>query len=227
MNEVSSVPDHQAGGVTVVTVDDHGVCRAGIRSMLEGSEFHMIGEAASGEEALTVVRRCGPQLVLMDIRLAGKSGLDTLEALKTEFPGLAVVVLTIYDDHTYIARALASGAAGYLFKGIEREALLKALRTVMGGEALLNARTLLRSLHTLRESIATSHHVIQPLSEREMEVVCLLATGLNNRDIGRVLCIAESTVKTHVEHVIGKLGVADRLQAAVWAAWQGLIPNPG
>ena len=142
MNKGYSAPDHRVGEITVVTVDDHGVCRAGIRSMLEGSEFHMIGEAASGEEALTVVRQCGPRLVLMDIRLAGKSGLDTLEALKTEFPGLAVVVLTIYDDHTYIARALASGAAAYLFKGIERDALLKALRAVMCGEALLSAHAL-------------------------------------------------------------------------------------
>lgn len=194
--------------------------------MLQGSEFHIVGEAASGKEALALVRRCSPQLVLMDVRLAGKSGLDTLEALKKELPRLVVVVLTIYNDHTYIARALAGGAAAYLFKCIERDALLIALNTVMRGETLLSAESLLRSLHTLSKNVAKSHHLFQPLTDREKEVVCLLATGLNNRDIGRVLCVAESTAKTHVEHIIGKLGVSDRLQAAVWAAWQGLVPNP-
>jgi DNA-binding NarL/FixJ family response regulator len=226
MSKYPSIADHQAEEIPVVVADDHGICRAGIRTMLEGSEFHIVGEAASGKEALAVVRQCGPQLVVMDIRFAGKSGLDTLEALKSEFPSLVVVVLTIYDDHTYIARALASGAAAYLFKGTERDALLSALRTVMRGETLLSAESLLRSLHTLSKNVAKSHHLFQPLTDREKEVVCLLATGLSNRDIGRVLCVAESTVKTHVEHIIGKLGVSDRLQAAVWAAWQGLVPNP-
>lgn len=226
MSEDTFIADQKAGEVTVVIVDDHGVCRAGIRSMLEGSEFSIVGEATSGKEALAVVRQSNPQLVLMDIRLEGKSGLDTLEALKSEFPSLVVVVLTIYDDHTYIAHALASGVAAYLFKGLERDALLNALRTVMHGETLLSAESFLRSLHTLSTNVAKSHHLFQPLTDREKEVVCLLATGLSNRDIGRVLCVAESTVKSHAEHIIGKLGVSDRLQAAVWAARQGLVPNP-
>jgi DNA-binding NarL/FixJ family response regulator len=212
--------------VTVMLVDDHAIWRGGVRSMLEDTEFQVVGEAASGKEALEVARALRPQLTLLDIRMAGGDGLDALQALKREHPQMAVVMLTTYDNPTYMARAVAGGAAGYLLKGVEQEEMLSALRAVAEGETLLNPQELVRSLRGISEAAADSGDLIVPLTEREQEVLRLLATGLSNRDIAAVLFVAESTVKTHVEHLLGKLGVSDRVQAAVWAARHGLGPAP-
>jgi DNA-binding NarL/FixJ family response regulator len=209
--------------ITLMLVDDHAIWRGGVRSMLEDTVFRIVGEASSGREALEVARRTRPQMTLLDIRMAGGDGLDALLALKSEHPRMAVVMLTTYDNPTYMARAVAGGAAGYLLKGIERDELLNALRAVADGEMLLSPQALTHSLRSVSENAAQSADLFQPLTEREEAVLRLLATGLNNRDIAAILFIAESTVKTHVEHILGKLGVSDRVQAAVWAARQGLI----
>lgn len=209
---------------TVMLVDDHAIWRGGVRSMLEDTEFQVIAEASSGREALEVARAKQPQLTLLDIRMAGGDGLDALQALKREHPRMAVVMLTTYDNPTYMARAVAGGAAGYLLKGVERENLLEALRAVREGEMLLTAQDLVHSLRGISEQAANSSDLVEPLTDREQEVLRLLATGLSNREIGAILFVAESTVKTHVEHIIGKIGVSDRVQAAVWAARNGLLP---
>ena len=211
--------------VSVLLVDDHAIWRGGVRSLLEDTEFAVVGEASSGQEGLERVRELRPRLVLLDIRMAGGDGLDTLQALKREFPQTSVVMLTTYDNPTYMSRAVAGGAAGYLLKGVERDDLLAALRAVAGGESLLRPEDLSRSLRGVSENAAGSADLIEPLTDREQEVLRLLSTGMNNRDIAAVLFIAESTVKTHVEHIIGKLGVSDRVQAAVWAARHGLAPE--
>jgi DNA-binding NarL/FixJ family response regulator len=226
MSDAAQTENHPLPSVTVMLVDDHAIWRGGVRSMLEDTEFEVVGEASSGQEALRVARQVHPRLVLLDIRMAGGDGLDALVALKHEYPRMAVVMLTTYDNPTYMARAVAGGAAGYLLKGVEQEELLDALRAVVQGETLLSAQELVRSLRSVSETAAGSEDLIEPLTEREQEVLRLLAAGLSNRDIGAVLFIAESTVKTHVEHIIGKLGVSDRVQAAVWAARHGLVPAP-
>ncbi len=208
--------------VRVLLVDDHAIWRGGVVSMLESTEFDVVGEAASGREALEEAAVCKPDLVLLDIRMAGGDGLDALVALKQRFPAVIVVMLTTYDNPTYMARAVAGGAAGYLLKGIEREEFLKAIRAVAAGEMLLSAQELVRSLRSVGVETSTADDLIQPLTEREQEVLKLVATGLSNRDIASLLFVAESTVKTHVEHIIGKLGVSDRVQAAVWATRRGL-----
>ena len=204
--------------VDILLVDDHAIWRGGVRSMLEDTEFRIVGEAASGKEALDVARRVRPRLILLDIRMAGGDGLDALQALKREFPRTSVVMLTTYDNPTYMARAVAGGAAGYLLKGIELDNLLLALRAVTNGEMLLNPQDLIRSLRNLNSESAGAQDLIEPLTRREEEVLGLVATGLSNRQIATILFIAECTVKSHVEHIIGKLGVSDRVQAAVWAA---------
>lgn len=211
---------------TVMLVDDHAIWRGGVRSMLEDTEFQVVCEASSGKEAMVTARRFNPDIALLDIRMAGGDGLDALQALKREHPQMAVVMLTTYDNPTYMARAVAGGAAGYLLKGIDQDELLGALRTVAEGGMLLSTHDLMRSLRGLSNSTAGAEELIVPLTEREQEVLRLLATGLSNRDIASVLFVAESTVKTHVEHIIGKLGVSDRVQAAVWAARHGLGPDP-
>lgn len=211
--------------VTVVIVDDHAIWRGGVKSLLDDTEFAVVGEASSGREALDVVRRTRPRIVLLDIRMAGGDGLDALQAIKAERPQTAVVMLTTYDNPTYLARAVAGGAAGYLLKGVDGDEMLAALRAVANGETLLSPQDLYRSLRGVSEHAAGARDLAQPLTDREQEVLRLLSTGMNNRDIAHVLFVAESTVKTHVEHILGKLGVSDRVQAAVWAARHGLAPT--
>lgn len=206
--------------MSVLLVDDHAIWRGGVKSMLDDTEFDVIGEAASGKEAVEVAKTLNPRLILLDIRMAGGDGLDALTHLKREVPGAAVLMLTTYDNPTYMARAVSGGAAGYLLKGIERDELIAALRAVAGGETLLSREDLTRALRGI--SAIAQDELIHPLSEREIEVLRLLSTGLSNKEIAPLLFISESTVKTHVEHIIGKLGVSDRVQAAVWAARHGL-----
>jgi DNA-binding NarL/FixJ family response regulator len=207
--------------ISVLLVDDHAIWRGGVRSMLDDTEFEVIGEAASGKEAVVKVKELNPRLVLLDIRMAGGDGLDALHTLKKEMPETSVIMLTTYDNPTYMARAVAGGAAGYLLKGIERDELLTALRAVAEGETLLKRDDLTRALRGI--SPVAEDELIHPLSEREIEVLRLLSTGLSNKEIAPLLFISESTVKTHVEHIIAKLGVSDRVQAAVWAARHGLV----
>lgn len=214
------------GSISVLLVDDHAIWRGGVRSMLDDTEFEVVGEASSGKEALEVARELNPKMVLLDIRMAGGDGLDALQALKREHPNMSVLMLTTYDNPTYMARAVAGGASGYLLKGVEREDLLASLRAVASGEMLIDSQSLVRSLRGISEQAAGSEDLMEPLTERELEVLRLLSTGLANRDIASILFVAESTVKTHVEHIIGKLGVSDRVQAAVWAARHGLITLP-
>jgi len=208
----------------VVLVDDHMIWRGGVRSMLEDTEFEVVGEASSGKEAVEVAKRIEPDIVLLDIRMAGGDGLDALQHIKKERPRTTVVMLTTYDNPTYMARAVAGGAAGYLLKGMKLDDMLSSLRQVAAGEMLLSAPDLVRSLRGIDRKTAGAD-LIEPLTEREVEVLRLVATGLTNRDIASMLFIAESTVKTHVEHIIGKLGVSDRVQAAVWAARHGLVES--
>ncbi len=220
MSEATGAP------VRVMLVDDHAIWRGGVRSMLEDTEFEVVGEASSGREALDVAREVHAQLTLLDIRMAGGDGLDALTVLKREHPLMAIVMLTTYDNPTYMARAVAGGAAGYLLKGVDRDAMLEALRAVANGDTLLSYQELVRSLRSISKTPAGAEDLIVPLTEREQEVLRLLATGLSNRDMASVLFVAECTVKTHVEHIRDKLGVSDRVQAAVWAVRHGLGPPP-
>ena len=138
-------------------------------------------------------------------------------------------MLTSYENPTYMARAVAGGAAGYLLKGLKRVELMAAMRAVANGEMLLSREDLARSLrvlsHSLSEAASVAQDLVQPLSDREVDVLRLLATGLSNREIGELLFVTENTVKTHIVHIIGKLGVSDRVQAAVWAARHGLLES--
>jgi DNA-binding NarL/FixJ family response regulator len=212
--------------VSILLVDDHAIWRGGVRSMLDDTEFEVIGEAASGREALEQVAQLRPRIVLLDIRMAGGDGLEALRAIKNEYSNTSVVMLTTYDNPTYMARAVAGGASGYVLKGVDRGELLHTLRSVANGESLLSSAELQRSLRGITPDSVGQNDLIHPLSEREIEVLRLVATGLSNREIAPLLFIGESTVKTHVEHIIAKLGVSDRVQAAVWAARQGLSEKP-
>lgn len=223
MGNVPQTSESTPVNYDVVLVDDHAIWRQGVRSMLEDSEFQIIGEAASGKEGVVLVEQLQPHLVLLDIRMAGGDGLDALHSIKAKNLKSAVVMLTTYDNPTYMARAVSGGASGYLLKGVGRDELLASLRSVVAGDLLLTRAELVRSLRSISDAGEASGDLIEPLTEREQEVLRLLSTGLNNREMATILFIGESTVKTHVEHIIGKLGVSDRVQAAVWAARNGLV----
>lgn len=209
--------------VELMLVDDHKIWRDGVKSLLEGSEFTIVAEASSGREAVELADRHHPEMVLLDIRMDGGDGLDTLHALRQKYVDMSIIMLTTYDNPTYMARAVAGGAAGYLLKGVDGDELLSALRAVADGEMLLSADDLMRSLRGVNKETSTVPDLVKPLSDRETEVLRLMATGLNNKAIASVLFISEATVKTHVEHIIYKIGVSDRVQAVVWAARHGVI----
>ena len=207
----------------VILVDDHAIWRGGVAAMLEESEFRVVGEAGNGKEALVIAAETTPQVILLDIRMAGGDGLEALTALKEQHPDVAIIMLTTYDNPTYMVRAVAGGAAGYLFKTVTREELLSALRSVVHGEMLLKREELSRALRSVGEQTAHFTDLVSPLSPREEEVIGYVAEGLSNKEIASLLFISDGTVKSHVEHILGKLGVSDRVQAAVWAMRHGLV----
>ncbi len=203
--------------VSLLLADDHAIWREGVAAMLRHTEFTVAGEASNGVEAAQLTATLKPQIVLMDIRMAGGDGLEALVSIKEANPETHVVLLTTYDNPTYIARAVAGGASAYLHKDLERTQLLTTLRAVAAGETLLSRSDLGRSLSAVGEQSASMPDLDTPLTRREEEVLQLIARGLSNKEIAKILFIGDGTVKTHVERIIGKLGVSDRTQAAIWA----------
>jgi DNA-binding NarL/FixJ family response regulator len=209
--------------IRLLIADDHIVVRAGLRSLLgEVRDIEIIAEAAEGEEAVRFARRHRPDVVLLDVRMPGADGLAVLGQLRTELPGTAVVMFSSYDNPTYIARALALGAAGYLVKNASRDEIIAAVRRAAAGESLWSREGLRRVTGALSTPRAAPE-LEAPLTKRESEVLKQLALGLSNKEIAQALEISYETVKEHVQHILRKLGVADRTQAAVWAVRKGLV----
>ena len=204
--------------IRVLLVDDHPVVRAGVRGMLDGeSDLTVVGEAASGGEALTAVRALSPDVVLMDLRLPGLDGVATTARIRAEAPATRVVVLTTYETDGDILRAVEAGAAGYLLKDTSRADLVNAVRVAARGETVLAPSVATRLLHRVRRPAG------ETLSAREVEVLRLVARGLSNGEIGRELHIGEATVKTHLLRTFAKLGVSDRTAAVTTAMASGLL----
>jgi len=210
----------------VLLADDHPVVRQGLCSMLQAPGIEVVGEAATGSETVALVERLRPDVVLMDIRMPDMDGLAAMAELKKRAICTSVIVLTTYTNLQYLVRSVIYGAAGYFMKGVSRDELLTAVRAAAGGESLLKVRHLSAVVERLvAEGAKASPHAVAQLgtlSQREREVVSLVAQGLTNEQIAEVLGISRATVKTHVEHIIAKLGVSDRTQAAVWAVRAGL-----
>jgi DNA-binding NarL/FixJ family response regulator len=208
--------------IRIIVVDDHEVVRAGIRSMLRGEDIKIVAEAGSGEDAISSVQKHNCDVVLLDIRMPGGDGLNALGRIKLDKPDLPVVMLSTYDNPTYVARAVALGAAGYVLKGADREDLLKAIRTAASGETAWT-RDELRRVTGALATPRLAADVEVPLTQRESEVLRQLALGLTNKEIATSLHISYETVKEHVQHILRKIGVSDRTQAAVWAVRKGLV----
>lgn len=208
--------------IRVMVADDHDVVRRGLESIFADQDITIVGEAVSGEEAITASLQAEVDVVLLDIRMSGGDGLNALGRIKLERPNLPVLIFSTYDNPTYVARAVALGAAGYVLKGATKEHLVAALRKAAAGESAWTREELRRVTGALATPRLNSD-VEVPLTQRESEVLLQLANGLTNKEIAQALSISYETVKEHVQHILRKVGVSDRTQAAVWAVRQGLV----
>jgi DNA-binding NarL/FixJ family response regulator len=212
--------------IRVLIADDHPVVRQGLRSMLAADDIEVVGEAATGKEAVGLVEQLEPDVVLMDIRMPDMDGLAAMAEMKKKNARAAVIVLTTYYNVRYLVRAVIYGAAAYFLKGISREELLGAIRAVHHGESLLKIPQLRAIVdRVLKEDSKLAPAAVKKmkaLTRREREILGLVVQGLTNKQIAELLCISQATVKTHVENIIEKLGVSDRTQAAVWAVRAGV-----
>lgn len=208
--------------IRVLVADDHEVVRSGLRSMFADTEIVVIAEVATGKAALEAVTEDLPQVVLLDVRMPDVDGLNVLGRLKLDYPDLPVLLLSTYDNPTYIARAVALGAAGYVLKDSGRDVLLDAVRRASTGETIWTREELRRVTGALATPRLAAN-VEVPLTQRESEVLRQLALGLTNKEIAQALSISYETVKEHVQHILRKVGVTDRTQAAVWAVRKGLV----
>lgn len=210
--------------IRVLIADDHPVVRQGLRTFLDLQEdLDVVGEAANGAEAVALVETLAPDVLLLDLKMPVLDGLGTLLLLGERGLSPRALVLTSVSDREDVAPAMRAGAAGFLYKDVEPAALVHAIRAVHGGQVLL-APEAAEAMLSLSGSVPATPEGrrVAPLTEREREVLALIASGRSNREIARQLTVAEKTVKTHVSNVLMKLGVQDRTQAALYAVRNGL-----
>ena len=208
--------------LSVLIADDHEVVRSGLRTLFAGTDINVVAEARSGREAIALASEKRPDVVILDVRMPDGDGLSTLGRIKLDFPEIPVIMLSTYDNPTYVARSVALGASGYLLKTAEKEKILTTVRQGAKGESTWTRDELRRVTGAL--STPRLHADVEvPLTQRESEVLHQLALGLTNKEIANILEISYETVKEHVQHILRKIGVADRTQAAVWAVRNGLV----
>jgi DNA-binding NarL/FixJ family response regulator len=208
--------------VRLLIADDHEAVRCGVKAMLEGSEIKVVAEATTGQEAVRYAIEEELDVVLMDIRMPGGDGLTALGRIKLEKPELPILLISAFENPAYTARGVAMGAAGSLLKGCTRDELLSAIRAAVLGENVWTHEELRRVSGSLRTPRLNGDLEVS-LSEREGEVLRQMAYGLTNKQIAVTLHISYETVKEHVQHILRKIGLTDRTQAAVWAVRKELI----
>jgi DNA-binding NarL/FixJ family response regulator len=208
--------------VKLLIADDHEVVRSGLRAMLADSDVDVVAEVGTGDAAVKFALENDVDVVLLDIRMPDGDGLTALGRIKLDKPDLPILMLSTFDNPTYIARSVALGASGYLLKGSSREELIKAIKSAAAGESAWT-RDELRRVTGALATPRLAADVEVPLTQRESEVLRQLAYGLTNKEIAQALHISYETVKEHVQHILRKIGVSDRTQAAVWAVRKQLV----
>jgi DNA-binding NarL/FixJ family response regulator len=208
--------------VRLLIADDHEVIRTGLASLLSGSGIEIVAEAATGKETVERAETAKPDVILLDIRMPDGDGLATLEKLRSKVPDSRVVMLSTYDNPTYIARAVALGASDYVLKGSTRDDLITTIQAAAAGESPSRAGELRRVAGAMKIRQVIDDDDV-PLTQRETQVLRHVALGLSNKEIGRSLEISVETVKEHVQNILRKIAVSDRTQAAVWAVRKGLV----
>ncbi|MEZ6087866.1 MAG: response regulator transcription factor [Pirellulaceae bacterium] len=206
----------------VIVVDDHEVVRSGIVSLFEGTNVNVIDGVATGEEAVALLKKRVPDVVLLDVRMPEVDGLATLQTIRVNHPDLPVIMLSTYDNPTYIARSVALGANDYVLKGDSKEVYLDAIQRVARGEEPSSESLLRKVGESMSRSGKDSPSIDVPLTAREIQVLRHVALGLSNKEIGNSLAISVETVKEHVQNILRKLNAADRTDAAVRAVKLGL-----
>jgi DNA-binding NarL/FixJ family response regulator len=208
--------------IKVLIVDDHEVLRSGLKALFEGTDIKVVGEASNGRDALKLVNDKAVDVVILDVRMADLDGLNVLGRIKLDHADLPILMLSTYDNPTYVARSVALGAAGYLLKDEDGKKIVEAVRKAATGDTLWTREELRRVTGALATPRA-SMEIDVPLTQRENEVLRQLALGLTNKEIAQALEISYETVKEHVQHILRKIGVTDRTQAAVWAVRKKLV----
>ena len=228
--------DGASGGakhVRILLVDDHHLVIEGLRAVLSTDpDLEVVGEARTGREAIGAVELLKPEVVLMDIRMPDMDGIAATRHVKQVAPQTSVIMLTLYETPDYLFEAVKAGASGYVLKDVAGPDLLEAIHTVVEGGSLLNQEVVGKFLRQLAADAQTQPAAplaagVGPerLTPRELEVLQLIAGGLSNKEIGARLSVSVATVKTHLEHILQKLQVSDRTQAAVQAVTRGLLPR--
>ncbi len=217
--------------IRVLIVDDHTLFRKGLISLLQEQKgITVVGEARDGEEGIRLARTLKPDVILMDVQMPNRNGIQATEAIREFLPEARIIMLTVSEQDEDLFSAVKAGARGYLIKNVEPEQLIEAIHRLIQGEAVVThsmASRLLTEFSNIAKKIdAPRGPGLNPLTAREKEILQLLAKGDTNKEIANTLCISEHTVKIHLKHILKKLHMNNRLQAAVYAYRQGLIPPP-
>lgn len=214
--------------IRLLIVDDHEVVRLGLRAAFElEPDINVVGEASDGAEVLAKMSVLAPQLILMDVRMERMSGIEACREIKSRYPDVSILMITSYTDNEAVVASLLAGASGYLLKNLSRAELLRSIRLVASGQSLLDPEMVKQA--TLRlTTLATSGSQTQApggeLTEREREVLALIARGYTNKQIANTLIVTEKTARNHVSHILEKLGLARRSEAAAFAVEHKLVP---
>ena len=212
--------------IRVLLVDDHAVVRMGLRAFFDLlPDIEVVGEASDGSEGVALCRRLVPDVVLMDLLMPNMDGITAIGRIKAELPETEIVTMTSFIEEEKVTAALEAGASGYVLKDAEAEEVAQAIRAAYAGEVHLDpqvARMLAQRMRAKREP-----QPVEPLTEREKDVMRLLGQGMSNKEIGAALFITERTARTYVSNILGKLGLASRTQAALWAVEHRLAEPPG
>jgi DNA-binding NarL/FixJ family response regulator len=212
--------------IRVMLVDDQTLVRKGVRSLLElADDIEVIGEAVDGDSAIEMIPRLGPDVLLLDLRMPGKTGIDVLKELGESDRLPPTIILTTFDDDELVLAGIRAGARGYLLKDVALEALLTAVRTVAEGGTLVKpavTERLMKGLQQMRTEFSSLPQP-DPLTERETEILRLMAGGYSNKEIASALNVAEGTIKNHVSNILSKFGVRDRTRAVLKALESGVI----
>jgi NarL family two-component system response regulator LiaR len=210
--------------IRIIIADDHPVVRDGLAAMLSTQpDFDVVAQAASGQEAIDKAGSYRPDIILLDLEMPNMDGVETLRHLRNHLPDIQVLVFTAFDTDERILSAVQAGAKGYLLKGAPRDELFQAIRVVSEGGSLLQPVIASKLLKHISQPSETSHNFPEALTERESEVLNLLAKGMTNKEIAETLVITERTVKFHVSAILTKLGASNRTEAVTIAAQQNLI----
>jgi two-component system, NarL family, response regulator DevR len=211
--------------ISLLIVDDHEMVREGLKSMLDTEkDFEIVGDASNAEQALALIEQLHPDVVLLDVRLPGVSGIEVCRSVSQRFPETAVIILTTFTDENLVASCIQAGARGFIIKDIERLDLKRSIRAVARGEAAIDSKAAVAVLAQLRRTPQTpSEPLPEPLSSQQLVILRLVAQGLSSREIAAQLYLSENTVKGYVQEILHRLGVKNRTEAVMVAVKQGWL----